>query len=45
VEPKWNFHKFLVDRNGKVAASYSSSVEPDNSNLVAALEKALVAKP
>jgi glutathione peroxidase len=45
VEPKWNFHKFLVDRNGKVAASYSSSVEPDNTNLVAALEKALTAKP
>ena len=45
VEPKWNFHKFLVDRNGKVAASYSSNVEPDNSNLVAAIEKALNAKP
>jgi glutathione peroxidase len=44
VEPTWNFHKFLVDRNGKVAASYPSNVEPDNSNLVAALEKALAAK-
>ncbi|HNV59914.1 MAG TPA: glutathione peroxidase [Rhodoferax sp.] len=45
AEPRWNFHKFLVDRNGKVAASYASNVEPDNSNLVAALEKALNAKP
>ena len=45
VEPKWNFHKFLVDRSGKVAASYPSNVEPDNSNLVAALEKALNARP
>lgn len=44
VEPKWNFHKFLVGRNGKVAASYASNVEPDNSNLVATLEKALAAK-
>ena len=44
VEPKWNFHKFLVDRSGKVAASYASSVEPGNTNLVAALEKALAAK-
>ena len=44
VEPKWNFHKFLVDRSGKVAASYTSSVEPDNTNLVAALEKALATK-
>ena len=45
VEPRWNFYKFLVDRSGKVAASYASTVEPDNSNLVAALEKALNAKP
>jgi glutathione peroxidase len=45
VEPKWNFYKFLVDRNGKVAASYPSNVEPDNSNLVDTLEKALNAKP
>ena len=43
VEPKWNFHKFLVGRNGKVAASYTSNVEPDNINLVATLEKALAA--
>jgi hypothetical protein len=33
-----------VGRNGKVAASYVSNVEPDNSNLVATLEKALAAK-
>ena len=45
VEPRWNFYKFLVDRTGKVAASYASTVEPDNSTLVAALEKALNAKP
>jgi glutathione peroxidase len=45
VEPKWNFHKFLVDRSGKVAASYPSNVEPDNSNLVAAVEKALNTRP
>ncbi len=44
VEPQWNFHKFLVGRNGKVAASYASNVEPDNTNLVATLEKALAAK-
>jgi glutathione peroxidase len=45
AEPKWNFHKYVVDRNGKVAASYVSNVEPDNSNLVATVEKALNAKP
>jgi glutathione peroxidase len=43
-EPKWNFHKFLIDRSGKVSASYTSNVEPNNTNLVAAIEKALAAK-
>ena len=44
AEPKWNFNKFLIDRNGKVVANYPSNVEPDNSNLVATVEKALNAK-
>jgi len=26
---KWNFTKFLVDRNGKVVERYGSNVEPD----------------
>ncbi len=44
VEPKWNFYKYLVDRDGKVVASYASNVDPDNSNLVGKLEKALNAR-
>lgn len=43
-EPQWNFHKFLVDRNGKVTANYASKVEPDNTELVASIRKALAAK-
>lgn len=39
--PRWNFHKYLIDRRGKVVANYPSSVEPENPNLVSALEKAL----
>jgi glutathione peroxidase len=39
--PQWNFHKFLIDRDGKVQASFASSVEPDSTALVAAVEKAL----
>lgn len=39
--PQWNFHKFLIDRNGKALASFASTVEPDNAGLVAAVEKAL----
>lgn len=39
--PQWNFHKYLIDRNGKVVASFASKVEPDSTSLVAAIEKAL----
>ena len=39
--PQWNFHKYLIDRNGKVLASFPSNVAPDNKTLLAAIEKAL----
>ncbi len=41
AEPQWNFNKYLVDRTGKAVIHYSSNVEPDNSQLVSAIEKAL----
>jgi glutathione peroxidase len=39
--PKWNFYKYLIDRNGKVLASYASTTTPENKGLVAEIEKAL----
>jgi glutathione peroxidase len=39
--PQWNFHKYLIDRNGKAIASFASAVEPDSSALLGPLEKAL----
>jgi glutathione peroxidase len=39
--PQWNFHKYLIDRSGKVTGSFASKVEPDSPSLVAAIEKAL----
>jgi glutathione peroxidase len=42
-EPKWNFHKYLVDKKGTVVAAFGSKVPPDDPALVAAIEKALVA--
>nr|WP_242490054.1 glutathione peroxidase [Noviherbaspirillum cavernae] len=39
--PKWNFHKYLIDRTGKVVADYSSRVAPDDRKLVGDIEKAL----
>jgi glutathione peroxidase len=43
--PQWNFHKYLVDREGKPVASFASRVEPDNRELVTTLEKLLAEKP
>ena len=41
--PKWNFSKYVVDRNGKVEAFFPSRVAPDAPELRAAIEKALAA--
>ncbi|MGA3186140.1 MAG: glutathione peroxidase [Bryobacteraceae bacterium] len=40
-EIKWNFTKFLVDRNGKVIARFEPAVKPDSPEVTAAIEKAL----
>jgi glutathione peroxidase len=38
---RWNFTKFLADKNGKVIARFGSSVPPDAPELLAAVEKSL----
>lgn len=40
----WNFEKFLVGRNGEVAARFAPDVAPDDARLAAAIEAEL-AKP
>ncbi|MDQ2778176.1 MAG: glutathione peroxidase [Pseudomonadota bacterium] len=42
--PAWNFHKYLIGRNGAVLASFPSDVKPDSSALVGAVEQALKPK-
>jgi glutathione peroxidase len=39
--PAWNFHKYLVGRDGRFIASFPSQVTPGDGKLVAAIEKAL----
>ncbi|GMV30664.1 MAG: hypothetical protein AMXMBFR59_27890 [Rhodanobacteraceae bacterium] len=39
--PSWNFYKYLVGRDGKVIADFSSKVKPDDADLIAAIEKAI----
>ena len=41
--PRWNFHKYLVSRSGKVVGSYGSSVEPHSKALIQAIEQQLAA--
>jgi glutathione peroxidase len=43
--PQWNFHKYLVDRDGVHVTSFGSRVEPDDRALVGAVEKLLAASP
>jgi glutathione peroxidase len=40
-EIKWNFTKFLFDRNGHVLARFEPEVTPDSPQVIAAIEKAL----
>ena len=39
--PQWNFHKYLIGRDGKVLANFPGEVAPDSPELISALEKAL----
>ena len=41
---KWNFTKFLVDRNGNVVERFESAVTPDSKEVVSAIEKQLSQK-
>ena len=40
-EPKWNFYKYLVSREGKVIKAFPNSVAPEDPSLRAAVEAAL----
>lgn len=41
--PAWNFHKYLIDRNGNVVASFGSRTKPDDPALIAKIESLLAA--
>ena len=33
VSPKWNFYKYLFNRNGELVKSWSSMTKPDSSKI------------
>ena len=40
---RWNFEKFLVDRDGEIVARFSPVVEPEAAEITEAIEKELAA--
>ncbi|WP_332826069.1 glutathione peroxidase [Ramlibacter sp.] len=42
--PLWNFHKYLIGRDGKAVASYTSLTKPDDAALLKTLEQQLAAR-
>lgn len=47
-EPKWNFTKYLIDREGKVVERFESSISPTSSEVTETIDKLLgpeAAKP
>jgi glutathione peroxidase len=43
AKPRWNFHKYLIDRTGERVQSFASDVEPASPELVRAIERLLAA--
>ncbi|MCU0442961.1 MAG: glutathione peroxidase [Bacteroidia bacterium] len=41
IAPKWNFHKYLVDRNGKVVDYFFPFTKPTSPSIKKAIEKLL----
>ena len=42
--PGWNFHKYIVNRNGELVRSFSSQVAPTHRQFIAEIERALAGK-
>ncbi|MBK9019576.1 MAG: glutathione peroxidase [Sulfuritalea sp.] len=43
--PKWNFHKYLIDRGGNRVDSFGTVIAPDSPGLIAQIERRLAEKP
>ncbi len=42
--PRWNFHKYLIDRDGRTVQSFESATQPDDQRLLESLRKLLDAR-
>ena len=39
--PKWNFHKIIIGKNGKVANTFTSITNPSSNKFISSIEKEL----
>jgi glutathione peroxidase len=42
-EPRWNFHKYLVGRDGRRVQGFATRIEPESREMIQAIEAALAA--
>ncbi len=42
--PAWNFHKYLIGRDGRLVDSYASMVSPDNPAFIKDVERQLASR-
>ncbi len=40
--PRWNFHKYLIGRDGRITAVFPTSVEPTDARVIISVERALL---
>ncbi|MFT6331699.1 MAG: glutathione peroxidase [Lentimonas sp.] len=39
--PKWNFHKYLIDKDGNLAAWFASTTKPESAKIIKKIEELL----
>jgi glutathione peroxidase len=37
--PHWNFHKYLIGRDGRIAAVFPTATEPGDAKVIAAIAR------
>jgi glutathione peroxidase len=45
IKPRWNFHKYLIDRNGKVVDFFYPFTKPTSSKIKKRIQRLLAAEP
>lgn len=44
AEPKWNFHKILIDQEGRIVGAYGSRTKPSDKKLLTAIDALIPSK-